>query len=697
MREAGCGTPPMGPTHGHTRQQLPVLLSLVLLLPVCLRGAAAQEPIGAPAACSAGHTFSVVCFIDSSGYLADVQFSNTQRNTPVSACGSQQRQLDNSRPEVIEISSSDTFLRMRACGDAGGLRGLEFKTALGEVLSCGRPQVGSCRVFSSRSTYPLRGFQATCENLNPGNRHRGQSVVTRVSSIKAACWTPARQPAPGVCPPGQGVQGGGLPCQVCPVSFFSPGGSSPCKRCPVGTTTLTTGQSKCGCFPGYGVYGPVNQDPDVCEECPAGTYAIGGALAPCQPCSTNAFDYLTSESGSLSIADCTCAAGFGVTAANPNTCTMCDRNFFSEGAFGPSQLLAAKASIARMPAPTSRPLPLTGPKTSSGVRQPANLATGASAPAAPPKSSSQVQQPPAPTDAPPSAPAPAVPAMSAAPSLLPPPSLAKAQQARQQQDGVAKAPQLLESAAAATGAAGVRSRQQGAQAVSTASVVRQQQVNPVFSTPTYYPCTFCGPGCTTDGPGATSPQQCSCFVIRPDSPSPPSPPSPPGPSPSPSRSPSPSPPSPPSPSPPTPSPGLSPSPSPSGPRYCVECDTNKITQTMSNLCRSNPDASFPILGDSLNGPCYVAFVGTTVRDWTSEPVNIFSQSQGQVSCQLVRVAAGVSIIQFTGSPPATGGCLMPSSYTVIIPSLTSRVGRTRRGTGTGRLHQQGGNDSADRG
>jgi hypothetical protein len=119
-----------------------------------------------------------------------------------------------------------------------------------------------------------------------------------------------------------------------------------------------------------------------------------------------------------------------------------------------------------------------------------------------------------------------------------------------------------------------------------------------------------------------------------------------------------------------------------------------ITQShCTHACRSNPDASFPILGDSLNGPCYVAFVGTTVRDWTSEPVNIFSQSQGQVSCQLVRVAAGVSIIQFTGSPPATGGCLMPSSYTVIIPSLTSRVGRTRRGSGTGRLHQQGGSDS----
>jgi hypothetical protein len=36
-----------------------------------------------------------------------------------------------------------------------------------------------------------------------------------------------------------------------------------------------------------------------------------------------------------------------------------------------------------------------------------------------------------------------------------------------------------------------------------------QQVNSVFATPTYNPCTFCGPGCTTDRPGATSPQECS--------------------------------------------------------------------------------------------------------------------------------------------------------------------------------------------
>jgi hypothetical protein len=126
------------------------------------------------------------------------------RNTPVSACGTQQWQLESAQLQTIQLSGSDSILRFRACGDPGGLRGLVFRTSLGAELSCGSPQgSSSCRSFSSRSTYPLRGFSATCENLNPGqHKHRGQGLVTRVSSIKAACWTPARQTA------AQGEQGG---------------------------------------------------------------------------------------------------------------------------------------------------------------------------------------------------------------------------------------------------------------------------------------------------------------------------------------------------------------------------------------------------------------------------------------------------------------------------------------------------------
>lgn len=42
-----------------------------------------------------------------------------------------------------------------------------------------------------------------------------------------------------------------------------------------------------------------------------------------------------------------------------------------------------------------------------------------------------------------------------------------------------------------------------------------QQVSKVFYTPTYNLCTFCGRGCSTRGPGATSPAQCGeCYCCR---------------------------------------------------------------------------------------------------------------------------------------------------------------------------------------
>jgi hypothetical protein len=38
--------------------------------------------------------------------------------------------------------------------------------------------------------------------------------------------------------------------------------------------------------------------------------------------------------------------------------------------------------------------------------------------------------------------------------------------------------------------------------------LRNSGINPVFFEPTYDPCTACGPGCWTDSPGSTSPEQC---------------------------------------------------------------------------------------------------------------------------------------------------------------------------------------------
>jgi hypothetical protein len=242
-----------------------------------------------------------------------------------------------------------------------------------------------------------------------------------------------------------------------------------------------------GCFPGYGVYGPVLHNPTKCEECPAGSYSTGGALAPCQPCANDAFQYLTSAPGSTSFADCACAAGacqrpmssqrqglsppatctacpgcrvraclvvltlraacgcprahtgFGVTVDNPTTCSTCERGYYNEG-----------------------PIP---------------------------------SMPPA-----------------------PPPLLGMLTQQQQQQQQEEAASQLQVWAPAGTPGAvdAPRSHPQPGQlfadvSSSSSSSTRRrslQQVNPVFSQPTYAPCTFCGPGCDTRGPGATSAQDC---------------------------------------------------------------------------------------------------------------------------------------------------------------------------------------------
>jgi hypothetical protein len=165
----------------------------------CPAGLAALEPIGAAAACSEGHVYGLSCFIDSAGYIADVQYSTTVRNTPVSLCNAQDWQLQAAQLQAYELSPSDYFVSFRACSStSGGLRGLAFLTSLGAELTCGSLTGSSCRRFSSRSTYPLRGMQAACQTHSTAGPARGDAepaVSTRVSSITAACWVPKRSPS----------------------------------------------------------------------------------------------------------------------------------------------------------------------------------------------------------------------------------------------------------------------------------------------------------------------------------------------------------------------------------------------------------------------------------------------------------------------------------------------------------------------
>jgi hypothetical protein len=150
----------------------------------------AQGPIGTISGCAAGTTYRVSCYTDENGYISDMQFSNTLRTTPVSLCGTPDWQLQDTQLQILELSASDTILRLKACTDSDGLRGLLFMTALGAELSCGTI-TSSCSVFSSRSNYPLRGFQGSCQSMGPsGWQLRGWSKQpsTRVTSVTGASW-----------------------------------------------------------------------------------------------------------------------------------------------------------------------------------------------------------------------------------------------------------------------------------------------------------------------------------------------------------------------------------------------------------------------------------------------------------------------------------------------------------------------------
>jgi hypothetical protein len=192
--------------------------------------AQAPGPIGAPTACSAGKTYRVTCFIGPGGYLADVRYRNSLRTTDVSLCNAPQQQLARAaRPLVLEISAADAFVRVKACQDSYGVRGLLFVTQLGAQLSCGALE-GHCVPFSSRSVYPLRGLLAACDtpggdrpgygaaaaapqqqpyaayqqpHPTDGGGHWGAAargeqrwhpMLTRVLTINSACWVPQEQP-----------------------------------------------------------------------------------------------------------------------------------------------------------------------------------------------------------------------------------------------------------------------------------------------------------------------------------------------------------------------------------------------------------------------------------------------------------------------------------------------------------------------
>lgn len=171
---------------------IPFILACPLML--WYAAGAAQDPVGAWAECGPGRTFRVQCYFNEDGYLADVVYRNTVPPTDVAICNTPQDWLQD--PVVLEISASDSFIRMHVCSDSRGVRGLALDTALGETLTCGvtanldaehhghvQQGASGCSTYSSRGTYPLGGFAGSCA------AQPGQPVgMVRLMRLFNTCW-----------------------------------------------------------------------------------------------------------------------------------------------------------------------------------------------------------------------------------------------------------------------------------------------------------------------------------------------------------------------------------------------------------------------------------------------------------------------------------------------------------------------------
>lgn len=168
-------------------------------------------------------------------------------------------------------------------------------------------------------------------------------------------------------------------------------------------------------------------------------------------------------------------AGYGVTITRPTLCSECPIGYFSEGPL-PRAVQAAAAADA----------------DAAGLALKANAAFDQAGPVL------QAMM----LGVPPPAPAPAIPAnLLAGGYLLGPSSLPAGM------PDTLNYPAALEPPAAADqGLPGGGDSEPGFQR-------SLQQLDPVFSTPTYNPCTFCGRGCFTERPAATSADQCSKFEL----------------------------------------------------------------------------------------------------------------------------------------------------------------------------------------
>jgi hypothetical protein len=171
--------------------------------------------VGSFLECGPGKTYRIQCYFNAAGYLADVVYRNTIPPTDVAICNAPQQHLQQADLTQLEISASDSIIRMVVCEDSNGVRGIAFNTALGERLQCGTVSQ-RCTPYSSRGTYPLGGFAGSCEA--EGGRRWQRDRRTVLTRVFGACWntqTPTRAAGAQMLATASGLKLFGWLCSLC--------------------------------------------------------------------------------------------------------------------------------------------------------------------------------------------------------------------------------------------------------------------------------------------------------------------------------------------------------------------------------------------------------------------------------------------------------------------------------------------------
>jgi hypothetical protein len=121
----------------------------------------------------------------------------------------------------------------------------------------------------------------------------------------------------------------GVECGPSPVGTYdAAAGAQQCTACPADATTVSTGSSSIAeCFCDAGFHGTLATPDDLCARCPTGTYKnqpgddqMTGGCTQCPPGST-------SNSASTEIYDCVCAPGY-FAAPGEDNCVQCPTDHY---------------------------------------------------------------------------------------------------------------------------------------------------------------------------------------------------------------------------------------------------------------------------------------------------------------------------------------------------------------------------------